>query len=686
MFNAKDYYEHGYSIMTSHGVTATMQEDGSVILNGTAIDANAIFNYDIAASYLPARNYYTSVGSHDMTIHSPYAWNSAISGRLKKWDKATNMTYSSLGTFTQINIPEGYNPQSVLIALRCIAGKTTNNDHFYPQIINSIENPDNITWEPYNGRTYSISWSSGAGEVYGGYYDLVSGELVVTHKKYKPINYLFLSGTDTISTVAYLLPNDGALVTNGQIDSIFKVSNIVKNGNSSTVTNGSPSFVYYRDASVSATNSYVLVYGTKNDYPSASDLHDHLIANNFEVVYKLANPEVYQLNAQQMQTLVGRNNIWGVDCYTTEVSYNFTDSVDIMRIRQKVLKGCQIYRTILPPGYKEYDWLEGPSGSNSRIDTGVPGNDTTLQIDAEFMPIALNDNSYFGIYGNYVNENDSYCWRIILMAKTSTTFNCGYYVTCGNNSAGGGGTTGAYPTYNSGPMEGVKCKTRMTYGELYMEGYRTWSVTRPYAVKQENATNIAIGASRITSTGGAAIFHYYKFKFTSNGKVIRDYRPCIRLSDNKAGFYDLVNYTFNPSIGSVDFIAGNDIGGLLVYKDNSVYAASSTATVNEEITSNDDFFLTGFYDTGSDAEKSYSITCNPLYPYNNETPYYSTIRFFSEKTGVSHSYHVSQTYAVRTFTTSGRYIMCSVYKPNAANFYIFDNTNNRYVVKGSNVT
>lgn len=89
MFNIKDYYERGYGTMTFHGVTATMQEDGSVILNETAVDTNAIFNYDIAASYLPAGNYYTSVGAYNANIHAPYAWNNSVSARLRKWDGTT---------------------------------------------------------------------------------------------------------------------------------------------------------------------------------------------------------------------------------------------------------------------------------------------------------------------------------------------------------------------------------------------------------------------------------------------------------------------------------------------------------------------------------------------------------------------------------------------------------------------
>ena len=188
MFNILDYYEHGYVVFESHGVTATMQLDGSVITNGTAVDTSAIFNYDIAASHLPSGNYYASVGAYDAAINAPYAWNNTLSGRLKKWDGTTNMSYDTDGRFAQVKLPDDYIPLDIKFPLRCIKGKTTNNDHFYPQIINSIENPDNTVWEPYHGQTYSINWTSELGTIYGGYVDLISGELVQTKYAINPLD------------------------------------------------------------------------------------------------------------------------------------------------------------------------------------------------------------------------------------------------------------------------------------------------------------------------------------------------------------------------------------------------------------------------------------------------------------------------------------------------------------------
>lgn len=50
----------------------------------------------------------------------------------------------------------------------------------------------------------------------------------------------------------------------------------------------------------------------------------------------------------------------------------------------------------------------------------------------------------------------------------------------------------------------------------------------------------------------------YSFKIYTGNLLERDYVPC-KNANNIAGFYDLVNSTFNPSSGSADFIAGDPI-------------------------------------------------------------------------------------------------------------------------------
>ena len=80
------------------------------------------------------------------------------------------------------------------------------------------------------------------------------------------------------------------------------------------------------------------------------------------------------------------------------------------------------------------------------------------------------------------------------------------------------------------------------------------------AEKDANSVAICIGSVRYNYTDTALdnVYRIRSFKFWSGDTLLRDYKPCIRLSDNKPGFYDLVNQTFNPSIGAKDFIPGYD--------------------------------------------------------------------------------------------------------------------------------
>lgn len=54
----------------------------------------------------------------------------------------------------------------------------------------------------------------------------------------------------------------------------------------------------------------------------------------------------------------------------------------------------------------------------------------------------------------------------------------------------------------------------------------------------------------------------YYLKMYTDGVLVRDYIPCYRKSDNVTGLYDLVNNQFYVSIGSENFIKGNEVAYL----------------------------------------------------------------------------------------------------------------------------
>lgn len=127
------------------------------------------------------------------------------------------------------------------------------------------------------------------------------------------------------------------------------------------------------------------------------------------------------------------------------------------------------------------------------------------------------------------------------------------------------------------------------------------------------------------------------------------------------------------------------IGGLPVYIDNAFYSGSNGAINN--YLSNSEYFLTGIVDSGSTSSKKYTasrigVGSNKFDGYlrlfNNlgsaSVDYWSVMRS-------SLAYGTVQAYS---FTSQGQFLIISVYKDLAANFYLKD-ANGNYLLKGTNV-
>ena len=137
---------------------------------------------------------------------------------------------------------------------------------------------------------------------------------------------------------------------------------------------------------------------------------------------------------------------------------------------------------------------------------------------------------------------------------------------------------------------------------------------------------------------------------------------------------------FNAAIPHV-----KTIGGLSVQYDNAYYESGNKAVGIYATDSR--FFITVAFDTGSSASKSYTM------PQYKKTQYGLSVdaycRWFDDLDSVSNDYWgitTSGSGTSRTFRSAGRYIVACVLKEEADNFYIYDNTNERYVCKGKNVT
>ena len=167
-----------------------------------------------------------------------------------------------------------------------------------------IEIGEKTTYEPYNpqSQTIQVSWQTEAGEVYGGYVDLVSGEMTVTHGIVNCKNLTFSTATSTGGL-------HWADIT-GSTTNIEPISNKLK-----YLSRGDDGWLSTIPClSIRADDGRARVYGSLSDYEDGGTYENTL------VVYPLATPITYQLTPQQIKSLLGNNNAW---CDTGDVNIKY---------------------------------------------------------------------------------------------------------------------------------------------------------------------------------------------------------------------------------------------------------------------------------------------------------------------------------------------------------------------------
>ena len=190
-----------------------------------------------------------------------------------------------------------------------------------------------------------------------------------------------------------------------------------------------------------------------------------------------------------------------------------------------------------PPGYQEVEYLQA-QGDRAVIDTGVPGDNDQLKFAFKFNVDRFI--AYRGFFTNYASETAN-SWRLSESASNGYLFNV--------NSKTGASTVYTYGSFVDKDTEVILDKSNFV---VYSDGI-TYTKAASITAGTTNNTTIYINSSRRYARTNDDVIKWYYFKIWDNGKLIRNYVPCYRKSDNKAGFYDTVNYTFNPSTGSQDF-------------------------------------------------------------------------------------------------------------------------------------
>lgn len=151
-------------------------------------------------------------------------------------------------------------------------------------------------YEPYQGTSYSVTFSD-QGTVYGGTYDFVTGEGKITMLSYDLAGRTWTMETfdgnnvfscNAISTKAL---NYNFLCNKYRNAETYR--SILQNGECGCYNN---------------TNGRNRISICDNAYSTVADFVASIA--DIQVVYELATPQTFSLSAQQIETLLGENNVW----------------------------------------------------------------------------------------------------------------------------------------------------------------------------------------------------------------------------------------------------------------------------------------------------------------------------------------------------------------------------------------
>lgn len=192
-------------------------------------------------------------------------------------------------------------PSDTKTTLICFSAGVTNSSFTFSNVQIEIASSA-TTYEPYQGNEIPISWQSEIGTLYGGYIDLLNGELVATHQKLtfdgsKQWNFDKMPSYDNNRVLIHIGTISGAELP--KLVTQLPPFNYLK-------TSDQPRGEW--QGYISSAGNVAVRLPTSID--SASAWSNYLAENPLEVVYELATPITYQLTPQIIRTLKGINNIW----------------------------------------------------------------------------------------------------------------------------------------------------------------------------------------------------------------------------------------------------------------------------------------------------------------------------------------------------------------------------------------
>jgi hypothetical protein len=169
-------------------------------------------------------------------------------------------------------------------------------------------------YEPY-GQTIDLDWTDSVGTIYGGYVDLVTGEVV----------------REAIKVTTNEIVSFHHITDRG--NGVYEIClNIPIYARSERRMEAKCSCFVYGDTDTGVADHFTLTYVLNQkarqirishyfeEAPTVDVYKEYLRSIGFEVVYYI-DPEKYTIDPQTLKSLLGTNNIWSTACDNIDVSY-----------------------------------------------------------------------------------------------------------------------------------------------------------------------------------------------------------------------------------------------------------------------------------------------------------------------------------------------------------------------------
>ena len=323
----KNFLDFGVTstITSQYGVTLTPLGDGTFKLNGTTtVSGIIVWNCTLANGGTSG----TANQSKKTIPNGTYKFVGDVANKCHIQVRGSNVAgsgdnsiASSLYT-TTFTIDDTYKYNWVRIQFE--NGRTFNNEIMSPMILLSTET--DTSFEKYNGNTYTTALGR---TVYGGTLDVVSGKLTVDRGiiDFGDMIWSYYSNGDffyssTLSTLAKK-PNAVTDTVSGIISSVYGLAIDPRTGQTAQYNMSDSTWNNVDTGSIalhqSALTNPLYVYVKDTRFSGAPEFKTALTGQ--KIVYELATPQTYQLTPQQIQTLIGQNNVWS-DAGDVAVTYN----------------------------------------------------------------------------------------------------------------------------------------------------------------------------------------------------------------------------------------------------------------------------------------------------------------------------------------------------------------------------